>query len=240
MRKRRRETFIGCLLSRDYLREPVGNKCKRDLGVVAARLRTQDPMGEGGLGATLQSVADFTHGAVKPVLLLLMGAVGFVLLIACSNVANLLLARSTTRQREVSIRAALGASRVRMIRLLLTESVLLAMTGGAFGLGLAWIAVKALRVAHPSSIPSPDAIANDPTVLAYTALVCGAVGIVFGLAPAWEGSKANIGEALKEGRGGNQRFGKHRSVLVVTETALALILFIGAGLVEKLVARRDG
>jgi putative ABC transport system permease protein len=201
------------------------------LDAIATRLKTQDSTGEGGFGATIQPVADFVNGNVKPVLLLLMGAVGFVLLIACSNVANLLLARSKTRQREVSIRAALGASRLRMIRQLLTESVVLAMMGGAFGVGLAWAAIRMLRFAHPSSIPASDSIAMDPTVLAFTAGLCGIVGILFGIAPAWENSKTDVSETLKEGsRGSSRGFGKHRAVLVITETALASMLFIGAGL----------
>jgi putative ABC transport system permease protein len=179
----------------------------------------------------LQPVADFVNGNVKPVLLLLMGAVGFVLMIACSNVANLLLARSKTRQREVSIRAALGASRWRMIRQLLTESVVLAMMGGAFGVGLAWAAIRMLRFAHPSSIPASDSISMDPIVLAFTAALCCIVGIFFGIAPAWENSKTDVSETLKEGsRGSSRGFGKHRAVLVITETALASMLFIGAGL----------
>lgn len=217
-----------------FTRLPQGGtqeKVQAGLDAIAARLKAQDPTGEGGFGATLQPVGDFINGTIKPGLLLLMGAVAFVLLIACSNVANLLLARRTTRQREISIRTALGASRLRMIRQLLTESVLLAMMGGLFGLGLAWIAIRALRLAHPASIPSADAIAIDPTVLAYTAILCGVVGIVFGIAPAWEGSKASLTETLKEGaRGSSGGFGKHRAVLVVVETALASMLFIGAGL----------
>jgi putative ABC transport system permease protein len=201
------------------------------LDAIASRLKTQDPTGEGGYGATLQSVNDFQYGNVKPALLLLMGAVGFVLLIACSNVANLLLARGTARQREISIRTAMGATRARMILQLLTESVLLAVMGGAAGMVLAWIAIHVLRIVHPSSIPSVDSISMDGTVLAYTALLCGVVGILFGIAPAWESSKLNVSETLKEGaRGSSGGFGKHRAVLVVTETALASILLIGAAL----------
>jgi putative ABC transport system permease protein len=210
------------------------------LDAIAARLKAQDPTGEGGFGATLQPVGDFVNGNVKPALLLLMGSVGFVLLIACSNVANLLLARGTIRRREISIRTALGAARVRVIRQLLTESVLLSLIGGALGLGLAWFAVKTLVAVHPSSIPSVNTIAIDATVLAYTALLCGIVGILFGVAPALEGSRVNVSEALKEGaRGSSGGFGKHRVILVVTETALASILLIGAGLSLKSLWRAE-
>ena len=217
-----------------FTRLSSGNSREQEqaaLDAVAARLKAQDPTGEGGFGATLQPVSDSVNGAVKPVLLLLMGAVSFVLLIACSNVANLLLARKTARQREVSIKAALGASRWRMIRQLLTESVLLAAMGGMVGVGLAFLAIKALAIAHPPSIPSADAVAINFEVLAYTALLCGVVGILFGIAPAWQGSKTNVSETLKEGtRGSSGGFGKQRALLVITETALASILFIGAGL----------
>lgn len=217
-----------------FTRLPQGTdleKSQAELNAIAARLKTQDPTGEGGFGATLQPVGDFVNGSVKPVLMMLMGAVGFVLLIACSNVANLLLARRTTRQREISIRTALGASRLRMIRQLLTESVLLSVVGGSLGVGLAGIAVKVLRAAHPSSIPSSDAVSIDPVVLVFTALLCVVVGILFGVAPAWDGSNAAVSETLKEGaRGSSGGFGRHRAALVIIETALASILFIGAGL----------
>jgi putative ABC transport system permease protein len=210
------------------------------LDAVASRLKAQDATADGGFGATLQPVGDFVNGDAKPALLLLMGSVGFVLLIACSNVANLLLARGTMRRREISIRTALGAARMRVIRQLLTESVLLSLVGGVLGLGLAWVAVKALVAVHPSSIPSVNAITIDATVLAYTALLCGVVGILFGVAPALEGSRVNVSEALKEGaRGSSGGFGKHRVILVVTETALASILLIGAGLSLKSLWRAE-
>jgi putative ABC transport system permease protein len=210
------------------------------LGAIAARLKAQDPTGDGGLGVSLQPVSEFFVGNVKPALLLLMGSVAFVLLIACSNVANLLLARGTGRRKEISIRTALGAARVRVIRQLLTESVLLSMMGGALGLGLAWAAVKLLVAVHPSSIPSVDAISIDTTVMFYTALLCGVVGILFGVAPALEASRVNVSDALKEGsRGSSGGFGKHRVILVVTETALASILLIGAGLSLKSLWRAE-
>jgi putative ABC transport system permease protein len=204
------------------------------LNAIAARLKAQDPKGEGGFGVTLMPISVFLNGDVKPVLLLLMGAVAFVLLIACSNVANLLLARGTMRKRELSIRTALGAGRGRVILQLLTESVLLSVLGGALGLALAWAAVKALVAIHPSSIPAVDTVAIDLTVLAYTVLLCGIVGMLFGVVPALEASRVNVSEALKEGsRGSSGGFGKSRVVLVVTETALASILLIGAGLSLK-------
>jgi putative ABC transport system permease protein len=217
-----------------FTRLPQGTGQKEmqaKLDAVAARLKAQDSTGEGGFGATLQSVSDVVNGTVKPVLLLLMGAVAFVLLIACSNVANLLLSRSAARQREISIRTALGASRWRMIRQLLTESVLLALLGGGFGLVLAEIAIRLLQLSHPSSIPGSNAIVIDGTALAYAAILCGVVGVLCGLAPAWQGSKGNVSETLKEGsRGSSGSFGSHRAVLVIAETALASMLLIGAGL----------
>jgi putative ABC transport system permease protein len=144
------------------------------------------------------------------------------------------------RRREVSVRTALGASRLRLIRQLLTESVLLAMMGGLFGLGLAWVAVRLLLAAHPSSIPSVETISIDSTVLGFTVLLCGVVGILFGLAPAWEASRINLNESLKEGmRGSSGSFGKHRVILVVSETALASILLIGAGLSLKSLWRAE-
>jgi putative ABC transport system permease protein len=217
-----------------FTRLPQGMSQKQvqaKLDAVAARLKAKDATGEGGFGATLQSVSDVVNGTVKPVLLLLMGAVAFVLLIACSNVANLLLSRSAARQREISIRTALGASRWRMIRQLLTESALVALLGGGCGMGLAEIAIRLLRLAHPSSIPASNAIVIDPVVLGCAALLCGVVGVLCGLAPAWDGSKGNVSETLKEGsRGSSGGFGSHRAVLVITETALASMLLIGAGL----------
>jgi len=226
-----------------FMRLPRGttqSQVQAVLDATAKRLKAQDPTSDGALGATLQPVSEFLLGDAKPALLMLMGAVAFVLLIACSNVANLLLARGAVRRREISIRTALGALRTRVMMQLLTESVLLSLVGGLLGLGLAWVVLKVLLAIHPSSIPSVDTIGIDATVLAYTALLSAVVGILFGIAPAFEASRVNVSEALKEGsRGTSSGFGKHRVVLVVTETALASILLIGAGLSLKSLWRAE-
>ena len=206
-------------------------QAEAQMATIASRFKTQDPSGEGALGVTFQTVSDFLNGNVKPALLMLMGAVCLVLLIACANVANLLLARGTVRLRELSIRTALGAARVRLVRQLLTESVLLSAVGGLLGLGLAWVLLRALLALHPPSLPSLQTIGIDRVVLGYTAALCCTVGILFGIMPAWEGSNPGVSEALKEGaRGSSSGFGKHRAGLVIAETALASILLIGAGL----------
>ena len=220
-----------------FLRLPPGTsqaQLQTILDTSAKRLKAQDPTGEGALGATLQPVSEFLLGNAKPALLLLMGAVGFVLLIACSNVANLLLARGSARRREISIRTALGALRSRVMLQLLTETLLLAMFGGFLGLALAWAAVRVILAIHPSSIPAVETITIDGTVMGFTLLLSVVVGVLFGIAPAFEASRVNVSEALKENsRGSSGAFGKHRVVLVVTETALASILLIGAGLSLK-------
>ncbi|HZQ19098.1 MAG TPA: ABC transporter permease [Terriglobales bacterium] len=225
-----------------FTRLPDGTTQKQaeaQMATIAGRFKAQDPNGEAALGVTFQSVSDFQNGTIKPVLLMLMGAVCFVLLIACSNVANLLLARGSVRRREISIRAALGAGQGRIIRQFLTESVLLSVAGGALGLGLAWATIEVLIAIHPSSIPSVEAIGINGSVLAYSAVLCGIVGILFGIAPAWEGSHSANGEALKEGVRGSSGSGKHRAALVIVETALASILLIGAGLSLKSLWRTE-
>src|SRR5262249_28898435 len=152
----------------------------------------------------------------------------------------LMLARGTMRSREISIRAAMGAQRSRIVRQLLTESLLLTLAGGLLGMGLAWGALKLLLAIHPSGIPSVATIPMDAMVLAYTALLCAVVGILFGIAPALETSRTDLNDALKEGsRGSTGGFGKYRVVLVITETALASMLLIGAGLSLKSLWRAE-
>ena len=187
-------------------------------------------------GMTVNSLHDAIVGDLRPALMVLLGAVGFVLLIACANVTNLLLGRAATRQRELAIRAALGAGRGRMIRQLLTESLVLSLVGGGLGLLIAYWGVEAIVAWVPSNVPRMNEVDVDGTVLGFTAAISVLTGLVFGLLPAWNASRANSNEILKAGgRTGNLGFGHRRlrSALVVAEVSLALILLVGAGLMLR-------
>jgi putative ABC transport system permease protein len=175
-------------------------------------------------------------GEMRDALLLLFVAVGFVLLIACANVANLLLARATSRSKEIAIRSALGASRGALIRQLLTESVLLSLCGASLGLVLANWAIRALVRLAPEGLPRVGEIGLDLRVLGFTMLVAAATGILFGLAPALQVSRRRLSQRLEEGgRGGSEgvHHGRVRSSLVATEVALAMVLLVGAGLLLR-------
>ncbi len=206
-------------------------QARDDMKRVNARLAAAYPDVDGNIKANIIPLKDNIVGDMRPALLVLLGAVGFVLLIACVNVANLLLARSTARQREFSVRAALGAGQLRILRQLLTESVLLSALGGGFGLILArWGTVAALA-AVPETVPRAEEIGIDFPVLLFTILVSVLTGIMFGLLPAIRMSRTDISGNLKDsGRaisGGRTRM---QSVLVIGEMAMALVLLVGAGL----------
>jgi putative ABC transport system permease protein len=209
-------------------------QAKQEMDAVALRLEKQYPDSNRDAGISLIGMQDYVVSDIRPTLLLLLVAVAFVLLIGCANVANLLLARATTRTREVSIRAALGASRLRVIRQLLTESLLLALIGGVAGILLAAWCVPALLAMSPSEIRDFGAIGVNRDVLGFSLAVSLLSGILFGLAPALHASRRNLNESLKEGeRGSTGSHGKTRSALVVAEVGLSLVLLVGSGLLVK-------
>lgn len=209
-----------------------------EMSTIAGRLEKQYPDANEGAGVGLTRMQDSLVGDIRPVLFVLLAAVAFVLLIGCANVANLLLARATTRAREVSIRAAMGASRVRLVRQLLTESILLALCGGALGVLLAAWAVPALLTLSPADITNFKDIGLNKEVLGFSVALSVLSGILFGLAPAWQISGANLNESLREGeRGSSGGRGRIRSALVVAEVGLSLVLLIGAGLLVKSFSR---
>ncbi len=212
-------------------------QARADMDSVAQNLAAAYPEVDKGTGIALVPLKEDTVGSVQGILLVLLGAVGFVLLIACANVANLLLARSTGRAREFAIRSALGASPMRVIRQLLTESVLLGIAGGALGLLLAKLSMRAILSALGGMLPRTDEIVLDSHVLLFTAGLAILTGVVFGLAPAIKMLRPKLSDTLKEGgRGGSGARHRTQSVFVVIEMAMALVLLVGAGLMIRSLA----
>ena len=218
-------------------------QAQADIDIIAARIREKDHR-DRTYGMTVIGLLDQVVGDVRRAMLVLLGSVALVLLIACANVANLLLTRAAGREKEVAIRTALGAGWKRLLRQLLTESLLLALMGGAAGLVIAQASLYVMRVINPGNIPRLDEISINGTVMLFTFVVSALAGLLFGLAPAWRALKLDLNTTLKSGGRSGQTDGgllvaRHRlrGLLVVSELAFSLILLAGAGLLIRSFAR---
>ena len=238
----------GMKQRRAHFMRPIGRlkpgvslaQAQADMDLIAAQLEKQYPDSNTGWNLRLVSLQEQLVGSSRTYVFILFGAVGLVLLIACANVANLLLVRAAARQKEIALRTALGASRLRVVRQMLTESLLLAVVGGALGAILAQFGVDLLVSLSPDSIPRTVVVRVDATVLLFTFAISLVTGVLFGLAPALRTLHVNLIDSLKEGvRGADEGVlrNRTRSLLIVFESAIAVVLLIGAGLlVRSLVA----
>jgi len=215
-------------------------QAQSELSIIAQRIEQAHPLTNKGYGVAVVSITEEITGSIRPTLLMIFGAVVFVLLVACANVANLLLARATVRHKEITIRSAIGAGRAQLIRQLLTESLLLAVLGGGLGLLIATWGTSVVAAAGSKINPMFQDIQMDRRCLAFTVGVSILTGFIFGLAPALQISKPNLAESLKEtGRGSGPAASRNRlrSALVVSEIAMTLVLLICAGLLIRTVSR---
>jgi putative ABC transport system permease protein len=210
-------------------------QARAEMDTIAVRLQQQYPNENTGHAINTFALHDEITGGVREALLILLGAVGLVLLVACANVANLFLARTTQRRREISIRRALGAGAGRLIRQLLTESILLSLAGGAAGILLAYWGVSTLVAANPGNLPRLENVQVDRRVLFFTLTISLLTGILFALAPGFYAAKTSLTEALNGGRDSGDNSGRSKAggILVIAEVALALLLSIGAGLMMQ-------
>ncbi|HEY3040199.1 MAG TPA: ABC transporter permease [Pyrinomonadaceae bacterium] len=211
------------------------DQARAEMSAIAGRLAAQYPV-DIGWDVKIMPLLEFSVRSIKPALLILLVAVAFVLFIACANVANLLLARAAGRQKEIATRTSLGASRWRIVRQLLTESLLLSLLGGALGLALAKWGMDLLLTLAPPDLPRLNNVSLDGRVLAFTATITLLTGVIFGLVPALQSSKPNLNETMKDAGRGSTEGGRRqriRSTLVVLEVATALVLLVGAGLMIK-------
>jgi putative ABC transport system permease protein len=214
-------------------------QAEAEMKTIAERLALQYPDSSAKESAEVVSLHEQSVGDIRPALLTLLAAVGVVVLIACANVANLLLVRASVRGKEIAIRMALGAGRRRLILQMLAESLVLSLAGGVLGLIFAYLAVKPIQTLSAGSIPRVDGISIDATVLAFALLLSMVTGILFGLAPAWQAARSGVADVLKEGGRSSSTSGGRwaRSGLLVAEVALSIVLLVGATLLLRSFAR---
>ncbi|HEX4565725.1 MAG TPA: ABC transporter permease, partial [Vicinamibacterales bacterium] len=210
-------------------------QAQADLETIAARLTKEFPQSNTGVGATVIPLRDYVVGDVRLPLIVLLGVVGFILLMACANIGNLLLARASAREREFAVRAAVGASRSRLFRQTLAESILLSAIGGAAGLALAAWGVSGLRWLAPANLPRLDDLAVNTTVALFNLTIALAAGVLSGLMPAWQARRDRLHDALKDETRGSSMPSRlrTRNALVIAETALGVVVLVGAGLLLR-------
>ncbi len=210
-------------------------EARSDMATITGRLALQYPETNAGWGISIIPLRDHVVGSTRPLLLTFLGAVGFVLLICCANVANLLLARIAGRRRELAVRAALGAERSRLVRFLMAESAILSLVGTAVGIVLAFVTVKLFVGLAPGNIPRLDEVSIDGRALGFAVLVAAVTAVLFGLVPALQASKLDLGQTLKEGeqKSTDRSSLRLRNALIVSQVTLAVVLLVGAGLLMQ-------